>query len=245
MKLTFEQITAAANGIVRTEENDLGLELHRFTREQESFFYKTHPLFCKESFFIGYFGRNCRTSAGVTLDFESDAKELRMRFGRIEDRKSQTIKKHLFDLYADGTLVQSYEAKEELKEISYVSTGEKRKFSIHFPYFSFPIISSLELLGATVFLPTKKQVDILFMGDSITHGSRAVHPSKSYVMRVAAALDVGIINQGNSGFVYDAGSIEKVCDPRIIVTAYGINDYMKKDLRLIEDETREFLIKLR
>ena len=43
MKLTFEQIISAANGIVRTEQNDLGLELHRFTREQEAFFHKTHP----------------------------------------------------------------------------------------------------------------------------------------------------------------------------------------------------------
>ncbi|MBO5019453.1 MAG: hypothetical protein J6D52_02185 [Clostridia bacterium] len=73
MKLTNEQIISAANGIVRTEQNELGLELHRFTREQEGFFYKTHPLFCRESFFNGYFGRNCRTCAGVTLDFISDA----------------------------------------------------------------------------------------------------------------------------------------------------------------------------
>ncbi len=40
MKLTFEQTISAANGIVRTEQNDLGLELHRFTREQEAFFIK-------------------------------------------------------------------------------------------------------------------------------------------------------------------------------------------------------------
>ena len=50
MKLTYEQIISAVNGIVRTEQNELGLELHRFTREQESFFYKTHPTFCRDSF---------------------------------------------------------------------------------------------------------------------------------------------------------------------------------------------------
>jgi hypothetical protein len=74
MKLTNEEIISAANGIIRTEENELGLELHRFSREQEGFFYKTHPAFCKESFFNGYFGRNCRTGAGITLDFETLSK---------------------------------------------------------------------------------------------------------------------------------------------------------------------------
>lgn len=245
MKLTFKQIISAANGIVRTEENDLGLELHRFTREQEGFFYKTHPLYCNESFFIGYFGSNCRTGAGITLDFISDAKKIRIKFGRIEESKSKTIKTHLFDLFADNTLVKSYEAKCDLEEILYESTGEKKHFTLYFPYYSFAVISSMELEDATVFLPQKKNVDILFLGDSITHGARASHPSASYVTRVAKALDVGIINQGNSGFVYDAGSIDKVCDPEVIVTAYGINDFMKKDLLLLERETTEFLKRLR
>ena len=99
MKLTFEQIISATNGIVRTEQNDLGLELHRFTREQESFFYKTHPLFCRESFFNGYFGQNCRTCAGVTLDFISDVKVIKIKFGQTKYAKSKIERIHLFDLY--------------------------------------------------------------------------------------------------------------------------------------------------
>ena len=101
MELTFEQIISAVNGTVRTEQNELGLELHRFTREQEGFFYKTHPLFCKESFFNGYFGRNCRTCAGVTLDFISDAKVFRLKFGKTEYAKTVNERIHLFDLYMD------------------------------------------------------------------------------------------------------------------------------------------------
>ena len=81
MKLTFEQIISAANGIVRTEQNDLGLELHRFTREQEAFFHKTHPLYCNSYFFNGYFSKNCRTGAGISIDFISDLTKLRIKFG--------------------------------------------------------------------------------------------------------------------------------------------------------------------
>ena len=131
MKLTNEQIISAVNGIVRTEQNDLGLELHRFTREQEGFFYKTHPAFCKDSFFNGYFGRNCRTCAGVTLDFVSDAKVFEIKFGATEYAKSKSDRVHLFDLYVDGKLVESYKTE---SDIVYNASGEKQRFTLYFPY---------------------------------------------------------------------------------------------------------------
>ena len=242
MRLTYEQIISAANGIVRTEQNELGLELHRFTREQEGFFYKTHPLFCEESFFNGYFGRNCRTSAGVTLDFISDAKVLKIKFGQTEYAKGKIDRIHLFDLYVEGKFAESYKTE---SDISYISSGKQQRFTLYFPYYAFPIISSVELKDASVFLPQKKDIDILFCGDSITHGAKAINPSNTYVMRVARSLDIGILNQGNSGFVYDAGSIEKVCDPKVVVTAYGINDFHRKSVELIGKETAEYLKKLK
>lgn len=242
MKLTYEQIISAVNGIVRTEQNELGLELHRFTREQESFFYKTHPAFCRDSFFNGYFGRNCRTCAGITLDFISDVKVLKIKFGQTEYAKSRIDRVHLFDLYVDGKYIESYKTE---NEIVFISSGEEQYFTLYFPNYAFPIISSVELEDATIFTPQKKQVDILFLGDSITHGATAVNPSNTYVMRVARNMDIGILNQGNSGFVYDAGSIEKVCEPKIVVTAYGINDFHRKSIELIEKETTEFIEKLK
>ena len=242
MKLTFEQIISAANGIIRTEQNELGLELHRFSRDQEGFFYKTHPYYCKDSFFNGYFGRNCRTCAGVTLDFISDAKTIKISFGAMEYAKTKKDRVHLFDLYVDGEFAQSFKTEEA---IDFISTGEEKRFTLYFPYYAFPIISSITLEDATVFIPQKKKIDVLFLGDSITHGAIAVNPSNTYVMRVARNLDVGVLNQGNSGFVYDAGSIEKVCDPKVIVTAYGINDYMRKGLQELRDDTVKFLCELR
>lgn len=240
MELTFEQIISATNGIVRTEQNDIGLELHRFSREQEAFFHKIHPLYCNNYFFNGYFSKNCRTCAGITIDFISDLTKLRIKFGKIE--YTHGSRGSIFDLYVDNELVQSFESFEEL---IYKSHEGIHRFTLYFPYMAFPIISLIELENATVFMPQKKQTEILFLGDSITHGARALHPSNTYVMRVARNLDVGIVNQGNSGFVYDAGSIDKVCDPKIVVTAYGINDYMKKTPQLLERETVDFIKKVR
>ena len=240
MHLEDQQIISAANGIVRTEQNDLGLELYRFTRAQESFFYKTHPLFCRESFFNGFFGKNCRTSAGISMDFISDAEEFKINFSKIEILTKTMNPK--FDLYVDNELVQSYEAN---NEIVYQSMGGQHQFILYFPCFAFPIISSVELKNANLFLPIKKQADILFLGDSITHGAYALHPSNTYVMRLARKLDVGILNQGNSGFVYDVGSLEKVCDPKIVITAYGINDFVRKSIPSLEKDTVEFIEKVR
>lgn len=242
MKLTYEQITSAVNGIVRTEQTKSGLELHRFAKEQEDFFYKSHPAFCNDSFFDGYFGRNCRTCAGVTLDFISDAKTFEIKFGGMEYAKSSVERIHLFDLYVDNEMVSTYKTTDEMV---YKASGEKQRFTLVFPTFAFPIISSVELKDATVFIPQKKQADVLFLGDSITHGAFAVNPSNSYVMRVARKMGIGILNQGNSGFVYDKGSISKVCDPKIVVTAYGTNDFMRKSAEQIKTETEDFLIKLK
>ncbi|MBO5019454.1 MAG: SGNH/GDSL hydrolase family protein [Clostridia bacterium] len=142
----------------------------------------------------------------------------------------------------DNKLVESYKTE---SEIVYKASGEKQRFTLHFPYYAFPIITSVKLEDATVFLPQKRQVDILFLGDSITHGANSVNPSNTYVMRVARNMDIGILNQGNSGFVYDEGSIEKVCEPKIVVTAYGINDFHRKNIELIDRDTTEFLQKLK
>ena len=250
MKLTMEQIIAAANGIIRTEQNELGLELHRFSRSQEGFFYQTHPLYCRESFFNGYFGRNCRTCAGITLEFVCDAKEIYITFGRIEATNDATGQK--IDLYVDGEFARAFEVEKDLysedsgeKKLHYEASGVMHRYMVYLPYFAFPIISGVELAGATFYEPGKRETEILFLGDSITQGVGAAHPGNTYVCRVARNLSVGILDQANSGFVYDAGSLEHVCAPKVVVTAYGINDYGRKSLEQLRNQTREYLEKVR
>ena len=242
MTLSPSEIISAACGIVRAEQNELGIELHRFTREQEAFFHKTHDLYCRESFFNGYFSRNCRTGAGISLDFVCDAERLSFTFGTTEYAKLLTERVHMLDLLVDGVLACSYPAGED---IVFEATGEKHRYSLIFPAYARPTVSAVTLAGATEFTPCKREAEILFLGDSITQGAWAEHPSDSYVMRTARALGVGIINQGNSGFVYDVGSLAQVCDPRVIVTAYGINDFMRKTPERITRDTTEYLKRLR
>ena len=238
MKLTFDEIASAAGGIVRTERNNVGLELHRFTRDQEAFFYKTHKDFCNDYFFNGYFGKNCRTTAGVTLDFVTDAEKIVIKFGKCELATLRNPIDQLFDVYEDGELKATYQMGDEL---SHTTEGGEHRYTIYFPHYAFPIISEMELVGATIFKSAVRPAEILFFGDSITHGSRSKHPSNTYVMRVARELGVSVLNQGNSGFVYDAGSVERVCDPRIVVCAYGINDICrKKDKDVLRGDAEDF-----
>ena len=243
MELTYDEMTLAINGAVRTETNDKGIEFHRFTREQEAFFYKTHPLYCHEYFFNGYFGHIIRTTGGITMDFTTDAEKIIIKFGAIEYPCGAT--NGLFDLYVDGKNECSYEASEINDIIEYDAAPGSHDYVLYFPVYLFPIISSVELAGAGKFVPRQRKAEILFFGDSITHGGIALHPSNTYVSRVARDLSAGIINQGVSGFVYDADSIEKVCDPKIAVTAYGINDYGRKSAELLFKTAGDFISKVR
>ena len=112
---------------MRTERNDAGLELHRFTREQEALFYKTHEVFCHEYFFNGYFGKNCRTTAGVTLNFVTDAEKIVIRLGKLELAPLRNKIDQLFDFYVDGEYTITYEAEDE---ISYKTEGGYPRWSL-------------------------------------------------------------------------------------------------------------------
>ncbi len=240
MNLSNEQIINVVNGATRIETNELGVEFHRFSRTQESYFYQYHPLYCKESFFNYYFGKICRTSGGISLDFVTDAKIIKYSFGKIE--YPCDAKPGWFDLYIDGIYTKSFTAE---VNVEYIADGKEHEYAFYFPVYNFAIVSGIELDGASVFKPIKKEVKILFFGDSITHGGNAEHPSNTYVNRVARQLNVGIINQGQSGFVYDENVVENVCNPEIIVTAYGINDVFRKTTDMLYDDTSKFLKKVR
>ena len=138
----------------------------------------------------------------------------------------------------DGELKATYQMGDEL---SHTTDGGRHRYTVYFPHYAFPIVSEMELVGATIFEPCVRPAEILFFGDSITHGARSNHPSNTYVMRVARARGVCVLNQGNSGFVYDAGSVERVCDPKIVVCAYGINDIVrKKDKSILRGDAEDF-----
>ena len=241
MILSQSEILPLVTGIVRGYEGERGLELHRFSEKQEEFFSKPDPLF-PDPFYDGYFERNCRSLTGVTVDFVTDADTVVFTFGGNECVNGSAVQKN--DLFVNGKPARTADAGEEIR-ITF-RKKELRRLTLYLAYFNRPYLSSVTLDGADTCRPYFTHgADILFMGDSITHGVGAVHPAHIMPAYVARRLDAHILNQANSGYIYNVGTLEKVCSPRLIVLTYGYNDRWKRTPEAIRNDTAVYVHRVR
>ena len=90
--------------------------------------------------------------------------------------------------------------------------------------------------------PIKKQLKLLCMGDSITQGYDARHPSCSYANLLADHLGAEMLNQGVGGEIFFPELIDKELGytPDVVTVAYGTNDWNRKTKENTEDRARRF-----
>lgn len=244
MKLTNEQIRCITTGTVYIEETEKGLAFHRFSKEQEEFFaggnkYFQDDFFTKE--FGGcYFGFMAKSTAGVTFDFYTDAKNLFVEIGELILPANAEVQN--FDIYVNGKHKLTCAANENI-ELT-LQKGQKR-VTVYFPWGNYPIVKGVDLDGSTYCTAVGGETDVLCIGDSITHGGNSNHPAITWVTVMARKLGVRVINQGLCGFVNDAGCVAKVCDPKVVITAYGVNDYGRKTHLQMEEDTDAFIKKVK
>ncbi len=226
MKLTNEELLSALTGVVYAEQTDDGLQLHRYTATQEqklldrcaNGFTENHPVF------PNLFYNNTKANAGITLDFHTNAKEVCVGIAKaVLPYKHSCVEN--FDLYVNGRYQCSAPAD---RDFVWTNNGKCKRFTLYFPPHQGVILSGVTLTDGASFTPAGTGVDVLCLGDSITQGSASAYASKTWVMTMQRKLDARVLNQGNAGFVYDADVLEKVCDPKIIITAYGVNVTVKR-----------------
>ena len=70
MNLSYDEIISAISGAVRTENTEKGIELYRFTKEQESFF---------KSFTDELKYKISRDTAGMVMRFKTDSESLNIK----------------------------------------------------------------------------------------------------------------------------------------------------------------------
>jgi len=227
MKLTIEQIRAAACGAVYITEEEAGVLLHRFTKEQERIYSETS------------FREKSYSTPCVQLVFRTDSEYLILD----TDVKPGSGRRYFgFDIEADGVLLGSLDnySDLELPEDYTVVKGPLGQFCkrfalgegektvrIHFPFSAAPYLREISLADGSSFVPVKREKKILMFGDSITHGYDALNPSRSYASRLADMLGMEAFNKGIGGerfFPPLAGAVEEFV-PDIITVAYGTNDW--------------------
>lgn len=95
--------------------------------------------------------------------------------------------------------------------------------------------AAAEAVKLQITLPADRPLNVLFSGDSITHGSYATEPSRTWVGLVAAGLggpeQVSVTNTAVSGFTVTEGLDEPIPDGvDLAFTMYGNNDVERSDL---------------
>lgn len=108
-----------------------------------------------------------------------------------------------------------------------LSAGEKL-ITIYFPHHEDAKIFDVTLdEGASFTLAPARKHKVLFIGDSITHGSTSAHASMTYAHQLSRALDIEVVNQGIGGERFNAAAVDHELDftPDLISVSYGTNNW--------------------
>ena len=239
MKLTIDQITAAARGVAYVSEEEGLVRLHRFTPAQEQYY---------EGVNEEYFHRSFAT-AGVVLEFDTDSETLLLD---VRCTKGSSRRWFTHSVFVNGVSVGTLGGTHpdgghaDVQGNWYLGKGEKR-VKILFPWSVGSRIRSLELGDGASFAPVKKARKVLIYGDSITHGYDATVPERSYASRLAEYLDGDCINKAIGGEVFRPGLSELTdpIQPELITVAYGTNDWPRRPVAEMGENARAFLSNLR
>lgn len=223
MRLSFEQIAAAAWGASVTEEKG-GFVFHRFTEAQTEHF-------------SDYDKTRAQSSAGVRLEFVTDSDFISFAF---TDAWVSSNRGYFYsDLKVDGRLVahvgtdlgrrpEGGPTVRKLPDITHVekfSPGRKR-VTLYPPAIAFSRLEKLELSDGASFEPLRPEKYIVAFGDSITEGMDAHFPSLHYLNQTAEAFNACARNLAIAGGCFDPGIVEGKMPPADLVTvAYGTNDF--------------------
>lgn len=189
--------------------------------------------------------RNGSASAGIRLEFSTDAAVFRMAFRVF---RGETRDWYGLDLYVDGNLYGHYaglltEPDHNVWEVS-LPAGEKT-VTVYLPCTAGVEILEVQLQNATVCEPIgERKEKILFMGDSITQGLDSTFPSFTYVTMLANHRNADFLNQGNGGEIFNSKIIVPLdWQPTMAVIAYGTNDWANKKREQLAEDAAHFLEK--
>lgn len=135
---------------------------------------------------------------------------------------------HSFDVWADGVMYAHTGCAAGKGTLSVSLPAGKKTVEIYFPHHSEGQIANVTLDDGAMFenAPARKY-KLLFIGDSITHGSTSAYASMTYAHQVARELDAEIINQGIGGERFNPRAVDDgvLMQPDLVSVAYGTNDW--------------------
>ena len=213
MILTKEQIRACLRGTVDIIEQNGHLVPLRFGK------YVRENVYGEGNRFHGA----TLHASGVTLDLVTDASSFSFTYAVNPGGTG-----HSFDLFLDGVMVTHAPCAKACDTLSLSLPEGEHRVTVYFPHHSVCEIVEVALEdGATLSPAPAPALRILFVGDSITHGSTSAFASMTYAHQVARLLNAEIVNQGISGAVFNPFAVDDQlsAEPDMVVLAFGTNDW--------------------
>lgn len=227
MKLDLKTIEAITTGAESVEYKNGGFAFHRFTDAEAA---------SADNY-------NVEVAAGVALRFKTDAAGLVLKIS-TEDISNGCRSYFAADVFENGKAVGSIQNISDsdctgnYAEKSYpfgeftgefkLSKGEK-EIKIYLPHTMKTEITEIDAVDATYVVPVKSGKILLAYGDSITQGYDSLHPSGTYVMRLAEMLGAEAYSKALGGDVFcpELASAAGDLKPDYIIAAYGTNDWKR------------------
>jgi len=200
--------------------------------------------------------QNVDYPAGIQMEFKTDGKSLKLK---VNTKSITLIRSYFsFDVFVNNSLVGCIQnlndedctgdyANEKYRDGDYFGEfqlGEGEKLvRIVLPHSIFATIEELEISDATYVTPVKRTKTVVMYGDSITQGYDALHPSKTYAMRMADFLGAELINKALGGITFGlnlAEVAEEILADYVFV-AFGTNDWGSCDRESFTKNADAFL----
>ncbi len=213
MILTNEQLRTTLRGAVEIEEINGRLAPRRFGRRLREQVYPTGNQFHPAMFH----------TSGVVSTFRTDSDTLSFTYFMEDPIADQS-----FDVWANGVFLSHTVTEKQSDTVTVALPAGEKAVTIYFPYRREAQIFDLTLSDGASFAPAKEPAcKLLFIGDSITHGSSTLFSSMTYAHQVSRALDAEIVNQGIGGEGFNACAVDTDLPftPDLISVSYGTNDW--------------------
>jgi lysophospholipase L1-like esterase len=191
-----------------------------------------------------------RTTAGVTLEMETDSRNL---FLSVEVSNAFRNLCFSHSILVNGKRIGELrgsvpkESQTVAMEAQFDLGPGSKLVQIVFPWSANSMIKSLQIDDGARVVPVAKKRKMLIFGDSITQGYDAYYPENAYAVRLTQYLNASAINKSIGGIKYypQLAKLPDEDQPDIIVVSYGGNDFHGGNKEIFEQDSVLFCQNLR
>ena len=236
MTLNSKELLGITFGALNIIEEDEYISFERFTQNQFDYYKKTSD--------ISY--QRALHSASMVIDFTTDSENLSFDY-KVSDHASMSW--YAFDIYENDMMIlhnigDAAEVNESKIAVKF-RRGMKR-VRIYLPFSQKTKIRDFAIDDGAVIIPTKRKINALVLGDSITQGYDGQYPSLHYVNQMVERYSMNYVNQAIGGERFNENILDDIgaFTPDVITLAMGINDWVSYQFDEIEKNADKYFSRL-